>query len=90
MSLQPLSSFHSFLARITSFLEKSIDVSFTQGLLGQDSGKTKVIFSQVSTREMGKIKTPWMIFLRTKRSTIHADSGSIIEQKQKYNGNKHT
>ena len=31
-----------------------------------------------------------MIFLRMKRSTTYADSGSIVEQKQKYNGNKHT
>jgi len=31
-----------------------------------------------------------MIFLRTKRSTIHADSGSIVEQKQKDNRNEHT
>jgi hypothetical protein len=67
-------------------LEKSIDISFTQWLLGQDSVKTKVIFSQVSTREMGKIKTPWMIFLKTRSSTIHANSGSIVEQKRKYNG----
>ena len=27
---------------------------------------------------------------QTKSSTIHADFGSIVEQKQKYNGNKHT
>jgi len=26
----------------------------------------------------------------TKSSTIHADFGSIVEQMQKYNGNKHT
>jgi len=29
-------------------------------------------------------------FYKTKSSTIHADLGSIVEQKQKYNGNKHT
>ena len=69
MSLQPLSSFHSFLARITSFLEKSIDILFTQGLLGQDSVKTKVIFSQVSTREMGKIKNTLDDFF--KNETFH-------------------
>jgi len=28
--------------------------------------------------------------IKTKSATIHADFGSIVEQKQKYNGNKHT
>ena len=90
MSIQSLSSLYSSLARITPFLEKRIDIFCTQKLLGHDGGKNKETDSQGATREMEKIKTPWMIFLRTKRSTKHADSGSVVEQKQKYNGNKHT
>ena len=39
---------------------------------------------------LAKNKAPWGDFYITKSSTIHADLGSIVEQKQKYNGNKHT
>ena len=81
MNQRLIFSFHIFLIRITCFLEKSINISLKQGRLGQDSIKTKVIFSQVSTREMGKMKTPWMIFLKNRSLTIHANLGSIVEQK---------
>ena len=37
---------------------------------------------------LAKNKAPWGDFYITKSSTIHADFGSIVQQK--YNGNKHT
>ena len=81
MSLQSLSSLYSSLSRITPFLEKRIDIFCTQKLLGHDGGKNKETDSQGATREMEKIKTPWMIFLKNRSLTIHANLGSIVEQK---------
>jgi len=39
---------------------------------------------------LAKNKAPWGDFYITKSSTIHTHTASIVEQKQKYNGNKHT
>jgi len=39
---------------------------------------------------LAKNKAPWGNFYRTKSSTIHTHTASIVEQMQKYNGNKHT
>lgn len=48
--------------------------------LGQSSSKTTEIYTQVSTQEIGKTKNPLDDFYKTERSTIHANSGCIVEQ----------
>ena len=78
---------HSFA---THLLEQGIGLRHIQVLLGHNSSKTTELYTQVSVQEIGKIKNPLDDFYKTKRSTIHADFGNIVEQKQKYNGNKHT
>jgi len=78
---------HSFA---THLLEQGISLRHIQVLLGHSSSKTTELYTQVSVHEIGKIKNPLDDFYKTKSSTIHADLGSIVEQKQKYNGNKHT
>ena len=78
---------HSFA---THLLEQGISLRHIQVLLGHSSSKTTELYTQVSVHEIGKIKNPLDDFYKTKSSTIHADFGSIVEQKQKYNGNKHT
>jgi len=74
----------------THLLEQGISLRHIQVLLGHNSSKTTELYTQVSVQEIGKIKNPLDDFYKTKSSTIHADLGSIVEQKQKYNGNKHT
>ena len=39
---------------------------------------------------LAKNKAPWGDFYITKSSTIHIYTASIVEQKQKYNGNIHS
>ncbi len=78
---------HSFK---TNWLAKGIRLRHIQVLLGHNSCKTTELYTQVSVQEIGKIKNPLDDFYKTKSSTIHADLGSIVEQKQKYNGNKYT
>ena len=78
---------HSFA---THLLEQGISLRHIQVLLGHNSSKTTERYTQVSVQEIGKIKNPLDDFYNTKSSTIHADLGSIVEHKQKYNGNKHT
>ena len=74
----------------TQLLEQGISLRHIQVLLGHNNSKTSELYTQVSIQEIGKIKNPLDDFYKTKSSTIHADFGSIVEQKQKYNGNKHT
>lgn len=74
----------------THLLEQGIRLRHIQVLLGHSSSKTTELYKQVSVQEIGKIKNPLDGFYKTKSATIHADSGSIVEQKQKYNENKHT
>jgi len=74
----------------THLLEQGISLRHIQVLLGHNSSKTTELYTQVSVQEIGKIKNPLDDFYKTKSSTIHADFGSIVEQKQKYNRNKHT
>ena len=74
----------------THFLEQGVSLNPIQILMGHNSSKTTELYTQVSVQEIGKIKNPLDDFYKTKSSTIHADLGSIVEQKQKYNGNKHT
>ena len=74
----------------TQLLEQGTDLRYIQELLGHNSSKTTELYTQVSVQEIGKIKNPLDDFYITKSATIHADFGSIVEQKQKYNGNKHT
>ena len=78
---------HSFA---THLLEQGIRLRHIQVLLGHNSSKTTELYTQVSVQEIGKIKNPLDDFYKNKSSTIHADFGSIVEQKQRYNGNKHT
>ena len=78
---------HSFA---THLLEQGISLRHIQVLLGHNSSKTTELYTQVSVQEIGKIKNPLDDFYKTKRSTIHTHTASIVEQKQKYNGNKHT
>jgi hypothetical protein len=49
-----------------------------RGAIG--SSKTTEIYTRVSTQEIGKIKNPLDDFYKTERSTIHANSGCIVEQ----------
>ncbi|MDA8871487.1 tyrosine-type recombinase/integrase [Flavobacteriaceae bacterium] len=74
----------------THLLKQGIRLRHIQVLLGDSSSKTTELYKQVSVQEIGKIKKPLDDFHKTKSATIHADFGSIVEQKQKYNGNKHT
>ena len=74
----------------THLLEQGIWLRHIQVLLGHNISKTTELYTQVSVQEIGKIKNPLDDFYKTKSSTIHADLGSIVEQKQKYNGNKHS
>ena len=74
----------------TQLLEQGISLRHIQVLLGHNSSKTTELYTQVSIQEIGKIKNPLDDFYKTKSSTIHADLVSIVEQKQKYNGNKHS
>ena len=74
----------------THLLEHGIRLGNIQVLLGDSSSKTKELYTQVSVQKTEKIKNPLDNFYKTKSATIHADFGSIVEQKQKYNGNKHT
>jgi len=83
----PLLLRHSFA---THLLEQGVSLRHIQVLLGHNSSKTTELYTQVSVQEIGKIKNPLDDFYITKSATIHADFGSIVEQKQKYNGNKHT
>ena len=78
---------HSFA---THLLEQGIRLRHIQVLLGHNISKTTELYTQVSVQEIRKIKKPLDDFYKTKSVTIHADFGSIVEQKQKYNGNKHT
>jgi hypothetical protein len=74
----------------TQLLEQGTDLRYIQELLGHNSSKTTELYTQVSVQKIGKIKNPLDDFYKTKSSTIHADLVSIVEQKQKYNGDKHT
>ena len=74
----------------THLLEQGVSLRHIQVLLGHNSSKTTELYTQVSVQEIGKIKNPLDDFYITKSATIHADFGSIVEQKIKYNGNKHT
>jgi hypothetical protein len=74
----------------THLLKKGTDLRYIRELLGYGDSKTPELCTQISVQEIGKIKNPLDDFYKTKSSTIHADLGSIVEQKQKYNGNKHT
>jgi len=74
----------------THLLEQGIWLRHIQVLLGHNISKTTELYTQVSVQEIGKIKNPLDDFYKTKSATIHADFGSIVEQKIKYNGNKHT
>ena len=49
-----------------------------------------VVCTSKIKNSLAKNKAPWGNFYRTKSSTIHTHTASIVEQKQKYNGNKHT
>lgn len=69
---------HSFA---THLLEQGISLRHIQVLLGHNSSKTTERYTQVSVQKIGKIKNPLDDFYNTKSSTIHADLGSIIEQK---------
>jgi len=71
-------------------LEHGISLGHIQVLLGHNRSKTTKLYTQISVQKTGKIKNPLDDFYKTKSATIHADFGSIVEQKQKYNGNKHT
>ena len=70
----------------THLLEYGISLGHMQVLLGDSSSKITKIYTQVSVQKTGKIKNPLDDFYKTKSATIHADFGSIVEQK--YNGNK--
>ena len=74
----------------THLLKKGTDLRYIRELLGYGSSKSTELCTQISVQEIGKIKNPLDDFYKTKSATIHADFGSIVEQKQKYNGNKHT
>ena len=74
----------------THLLKKETDLRYIRELLGYGSSKSTELCTQVSVQEIGKIKNSLDDFYKTKSSTIHADLGSIVEQMQKYNGNKHT
>ena len=74
----------------THLLEHGISFVHLQVVLGHNSSDTTELYTQVSVQKTGKIKNPLDDFYKTKSATIHADFGSIVEQKQKYNGNKHT
>ena len=74
----------------THLLKKGTDLRYIRELLGYGSSKSTELCTQISVQEIGKIKNPLDDFYKTKSSTIHAELGSIVEQKQKYNGNKHT
>jgi len=74
----------------THLLKKGTDLRYIRELLGYGSSKSTELCTQISIQEIGKIKNPLDDFYKTKSSTIHAELGSIVEQKQKYNGNKHT
>lgn len=71
---------HSFA---THLLEQGISFRHIQILLGYNISKTAELYIQVSVQEIGKIKNTLDDFYKTKSSTIHADLGSIFEQKQK-------
>ena len=49
-----------------------------------------VVCTSKIKNSLAKNKALWGNFYITKSSTIHTHTASIVEQKQKYNGNKHT
>ncbi|MEK9613382.1 MAG: tyrosine-type recombinase/integrase, partial [Flavobacteriaceae bacterium] len=65
-------------------LEQGVSLRPIQTLMGYSSLKTTERYTQVSIREIDSIMNPLDDFYTTKSSTIHADLGSIVEQKQKY------
>jgi len=75
---------------VSLLLEQGISLRHIQVLLGHNSSKTTELYTQVSVQEIGKIKNPLDDFYKTKSSTILPDLVCIVEQMQKYNGNKHT
>jgi site-specific recombinase XerD len=77
---------HSFAIHL---LEQGISLRHIQVLLGHNSSKTTERYTQVPTREIGRIVNPLDTYYNLHSGTIHPKTGCIVPPKQRYNGNKH-
>ena len=73
----------------THLMEQGVSLRHIQVLLGHNSSKTTERYTQVPTREIGRIVNPLDTYYNLHSGTIHPKTGCIVPPKQRYNGNKH-